>query len=118
VLWTYRAQQPRTVEVLRAAHDVPAGVALSTSVLPAVSYGYAIGGPAKHISASHQTIRVRPGVQRLAKADRVEESPPVALSWSQSPFNDLGLVDITLAGQRRIAAMLGLDPRTARSTTG
>jgi hypothetical protein len=37
----------------------------------------------------------------------------VAVGWSQSVFNDLGLVEITLAGQRRIAAMLGLDPRTA-----
>jgi hypothetical protein len=43
----------------------------------------------------------------------MEELSPVAAGWSESVINDLGLVEITLAGQSRIAAMLGLDPRTA-----
>jgi hypothetical protein len=43
----------------------------------------------------------------------MEELPPVAVGWSQTVFSDLGLVEITLAGQRRIAAALGLDPKTA-----
>ena len=47
------------------------------------------------------------------KRVEMEEFPPVAVGWSQSVFSDLGLVEITLAGQRRIAAALGLDPKTA-----
>jgi hypothetical protein len=43
----------------------------------------------------------------------MEEFPTVAVGWSQNAFSDLGLVEITLAGRRRIAAALGLDPRTA-----
>jgi hypothetical protein len=46
------------------------------------------------------------------KPVEMEELPPVA-GWSHSVFSDLVLVEITLAGQRRIAATLGLDPRTA-----
>jgi Replication-relaxation len=47
------------------------------------------------------------------KRVEMEEFPQVAVGWSQSVFSDLGLVEITLAGQRRIAGALGLDPRTA-----
>jgi hypothetical protein len=43
----------------------------------------------------------------------MEQLPSVAVGWSQRVFSDLGLVEITLAGQRRIAAALGLDPKTA-----
>lgn len=37
VLWVYRSEQPRTVAVLRAARDVPAGVVLQPGDLVAVS---------------------------------------------------------------------------------
>jgi hypothetical protein len=47
------------------------------------------------------------------KRVEIEDLPPVAVGWSQSAFSDLGLVETTLAGQRRIAATLGLDPKTA-----
>jgi hypothetical protein len=47
------------------------------------------------------------------KRVEMEELPPVAVDWNQRVFIDLGLMEITLAGQRRIAATLGLDPRTA-----
>jgi hypothetical protein len=47
------------------------------------------------------------------KRVEMEELPLVAVGWSESVFNDLGLVELTIAGLRRIAAMLGLDPRTA-----
>jgi hypothetical protein len=47
------------------------------------------------------------------KRVEMEELPTVAVGWSQSEFRDLGLVEITLAGQRSIAASLGLDAKTA-----
>jgi hypothetical protein len=52
------------------------------------------------------------------KRVKMDELPRVAVGWSQSVFSELGLVEITLAGQRRIAAMLGLDPRTATQYHG
>jgi hypothetical protein len=68
----------------------------------------------------HRIRRLESNLLRsgLLKRVEMEEFPRVAVSWSQSVFSDLGLVEITLAGQRRIAATLGLDSKTATGFHG